>query len=176
MTRPASVRTVGFRKWAGTFMVVAVVSGAMIVSPLLEHPVQAQQGWGPPPQQPWGPPQPGAPAYAPPPVDAGRALIEGAQDARADENGTLWFFAGCLLGLIGVVIAVVAEPTPPPARMMGKSPDYLTIYTQAYRSEGKSAQLRSSLWGLGTAVVVGVVIYVILIVTILKSQPTTYAY
>jgi hypothetical protein len=175
MIRPASVRKVGGRQWASTLAVVALVSGAMIVSPLLEHPVQAQQSWAPQPQT-WGPPAPGAPGYgyAPQPVDTARAVMEATQDARADENGALWFFAGCLLGLIGVVIAAVAEPTPPPARLMGKSPEYLAVYTQTYRAEGKSAQLRSSLWGVGTVVVAFVVIYVIIIVSLTKNQPTYY--
>ena len=170
MTRPASVRKVDARRWVGTFMVVAVVSGAMIASPLLEHPVQAQQSWQPQPQpQTWGPPAPGAPAYgyAPPPVDAARAAMEATQDAQADENGALWFFAGCLLGIIGVVIAYVADPTPPPARLMGKSPQYLAIYMQTYQSEGRSAQVRSSLWGIGTVLIIGVV----LIIVILKNEP-----
>ena len=176
MTRPAGVRKVGGRKWAGTFAIVAMVSGAMIVSPLLEHPVQAQQSWTPPQQQSWGPPQQGGPAYgyAPQPVDTARAVMEATQDAQADENGALWFFAGCILGLIGVVIAAVAEPTPPPARMMGKSPEYLAVYTQTYKSEGKSAQLKSSLWGVGTTVVVFVALYVIIIVSLTKSQPAYY--
>ena len=154
MTRPASVRKVGFRKWAGTFTIVAVVSGAMIVSPLLEHPVQAQQSWEPQPQG-WGPPAPGAPAYgyAPPPVDAARAAMEATQDAQADENGALWFFAGCLLGVIGVVIAYVAEPTPPPARLMGKSPEYLAIYMQTYRSEGRRPSSAPPFVGMGTVIV-----------------------
>jgi uncharacterized membrane protein len=69
------------------------------------------------------------------------------------------------------VIAAVAEPTPPPARLMGKSPEYLAVYTQAYKSEGKSAQLRSSLWGVGTLLVGFVVLYVIIIVSLTKSQP-----
>jgi hypothetical protein len=68
----------------------------------------------------------------------------------------------------------VAEPTPPPARLMGKSPEYLAVYTQTYRAEGKSAQLRSSLWGVGTVVVAFVVIYVIIIVSLTKNQPTYY--
>jgi hypothetical protein len=169
MTRSARVR-----KWMGTFVVVGVVSGAMIVSPLLEHPVCAQQGWAPQ-QQGWAPPPAGGqPYYAPPPVDTARAVMEATQDAQADENGVLWFFAGCLLGVIGVVIAAVADPSPPPARLMGKSPEYLAVYAQTYRSEGHSAQLRSSLWGLGTAVVVIVAIYVIIIVAFVKSQPTYY--
>jgi hypothetical protein len=165
MTRPPSVR-----KWVGTFIVVAVVSGAMIVSPLLEHPVSAQQSWAPPPQQGWGPP--GAPPYAPPRVDTARAVMEATQDAQADENGVLWFFAGCLLGVIGVVIAAVADPSPPPARLIGKSPEYLAIYTQTYRSEGRSAQLRSSLWGVGTVVLVVVVIWIIIVVSVAKTTPT----
>ncbi len=175
MTRPAAVRKVGGRKWAGTFAIVALLSGAMIVSPLLEHPVQAQQSWEPPQQQQrsWGPPAPGAPAYgyAPQPAfDPARAVMEATQDAQADENGAIWFFAGCLLGLIGVIIAYVAEPTPPPARLMGKSPEYLAVYMQTYRSEGRSAQLRSSLWGVGTP---SSPLTVVLIVVILKSEPTT---
>jgi hypothetical protein len=173
MTRPASVRRVGVRKWAGTFMVVAVVSGAMIISPLLEHPVQAQQSWEPQPRT-WGPPAGGPPAYgyAPPPVDAARAAMEATQDAQADENGALWFFAGCLLGIIGVIIAYAADPTPPAARLMGKSPEYLAIYMRTYQSEGRSAQVRSALWGIGTVVILTVV----LIIVILKSEPTTMTY
>ena len=175
MTRPGSVRRIGGRKWVGTLAVVAMVSGAMIVSPLLEHPVQAQQSWAPQPQS-WGPPTQGAPAYgyAPQPVDTARAAMEGAQDAQADENAAIWFFAGCLLGVIGVVIAAVVEPTPPPTRMMGKSPEYLAVYTQAYKAEGKSAQLRASLWGVGTLVVVVVALYAFIIITLTNSQPAYY--
>ena len=177
MTRAASVRRVGVRKWAGTFIVVAVVSGAMIASPLLEHPVQAQQSWEPQTQtQTWGPPAPGAPPYGyyapPPPFDPARAAMEATQDAQADENGALWFFAGCLLGVIGVIIAYVAEPAPPAARLMGKSPEYLAIYMRTYQSEGRSAQVRSALWGIGVVVILTVV----LIIVIVKSEPSMMTY
>ena len=168
MTRSRNVR-----KWVGNISVIGIVSAAMVMIPLMEHPVQAQQQWAPPQQQQWAPPPAGAPAYAPPPVDTSRAVMEATADAQADTNGVLWFFAGCLLGLIGVVIAAVADPTPPPARLMGKSPEYLAVYTQTYKSEGHSAQLHSALWGLGTAVVVVVVIYVILIVAIVHTTNTT---
>jgi hypothetical protein len=173
MSKP---RDIDFRKWLGRFSVVAIVSAAMVMIPMFEHPACAQQQWAPPAQQQWSPPPAGAPAYAPPPVDTSRATMEATQDAQADNNGVLWFFAGCLLGLIGVVIALVAEPTPPAARLMGKSPEYLAIYTQTYKSEGKSAQLRSALWGLGTAVVVVVIIYVIIIVAFVKTANTTTTY
>jgi hypothetical protein len=171
MSRPRNVR-----KWLGNLGVVGIVSAAMIMIPIFEHPAAAQQTWEPPAQQQWAPPPAGAPVYAPPPVDTGRAVMEATQDAQADNNGVLWFFAGCLLGVIGVVIAAVADPTPPPARMMGKSPEYLAVYTNTYKSVGHSAQLHSALWGMGTALVVLIVIYVIIIVAVVKSQPTYTTY
>lgn len=165
--------TIGTGRWLRSTLVVAVVSAAMILLPALERPAMAQQGWGPAPAPGgYAPGQPyGQPYYAPPPVDAARATTEAINDARADTNGTLWFFAGCLLGVIGIIIAYVAEPTPPPARLMGKSPEYLAIYTTTYKSEARSIQGRSAIWGTATAVAVVVVIYIIVIVAIVKSDP-----
>jgi len=170
--------TIGTGRWLRSTLVVAVVSAAMIVLPALERPAMAQQGWGPAPApggayapgQPYAQPY-GQPYYAPPPVDAARATTEAMNDARADTNGTLWFFAGCLLGVIGIIIAYVAEPTPPPARLMGKSPEYLAIYTTTYKSEARSIQGRAAIWGTATAVAVFVVIYIVVIVAIVKSDP-----
>jgi|SRR5580692_4546799 hypothetical protein len=161
MSRPS-----GFLRWASTSTVVAVVAGALILLPALQRPVLAQQSWAPPPA---GPPagQPGY-GYAPPPVDAGRAAAEGVQDANADINGTLWFFVGCL-GIIGIAVAYFAEPSPPPARLMGKSSEYVMIYTTSYKSEGKSIQGRHAIYGCLVGTAIGVAIYIILVVAILKS-------
>ena len=160
-------RPTGFRKRVSTSAIVAIVSGALILVPLLQRPVLAQQSWAPPPA---GQPAPGY--YAPPPVDAGRAAAEGVQDADADINGTLWFFVGCL-GIIGIAVAYFAEPSPPPARLMGKSSEYVMLYTTAYKTEGKSIQGRHAIYGclVGTAIVVA--IYIVLIVTVLKTANTT---
>jgi hypothetical protein len=166
MTRPGDVR-----KWLGKLGVVGIVSAAMVMIPIFEHPAAAQSSWEPPAQQQWSAPPPGgAPVYAPPPpVDTARAVMEATQDAQADNNAVLWFFAGCLLGLIGVIIAAVADPSPPAARMMGKSPEYLAVYTNTYRSVGHSAQLHSALWGLGTVLI----LYVVLIIVIVHDANTT---
>jgi len=152
----------GFRKRISTSAIVAIVSGALILVPLLQRPVLAQQSWAPPPA---GQPAPG---YAPPPVDAGRASAEGVQDADADINGTLWFFVGCL-GVIGIAIAYFAEPSPPPARLMGKSAEYVAIYTGAYKTEGKSVQGRHAIYGclVGTGLIVAV--YVVFFLVIFKT-------
>jgi len=162
-------RPTGVRQGLGTATIVAVVSGALILLPGLQRPVFAQQSWAPPPA--------GAqPMYAPAPLDAGRAAAEGVQDADADINGTLWFFVGCL-GIIGIAVAYLAEPSPPPARLMGKSAEYVMLYSTAYKSEGKSIQGRHAIYGclVGTAIIVA--IYVVLIVTVLKNannMQTTY--
>lgn len=158
-------RRTEFRKQISTSAIVAIVSGALILVPLLQRPVLAQQSWAPPPA--------GQPAYAPPPIDAGRALAEGVQDADADINGTLWFFAGCLIGVIGIAIAYFAEPSPPPARLMGKSAEYVAIYSGAYKTEGKSVQGRHAIYGCLIGTAVGIAIYIIIVVAVLKSANTT---
>jgi hypothetical protein len=164
-------RRVGSSRWLGTTITAFVISAAMIMLPEMQRPANAQQSWAPPPQ-----PMPGQPYYAPPPVDAARATAEAISDAHADTNGTLWYFAGCLLGVIGILIAYVSEPTPPPARMMGKSPEYLAIYTNTYKAEAKSIQGRSAVYGALTTVAVVVVIYIIVIVAVVHSTQTTYVY
>jgi hypothetical protein len=151
-----------------TALVVAVVSAAMILVPILQRPAMAQQSWGPTPGY-----APGQPYYAPPPVDAAGATNQAINDAHADTNGALWFFAGCLLTWIGVVIAYVAEPSPPPARLLGKSPEYLAIYTTAYKAEGKSSQGRAALWGAATTLVVVIVLWVVIVVSV-THQSTAY--
>ena len=55
---------------------------------------------------------------------------------------------GCaiLLGVLAVPISVHTYPhnaTPPPERLLGKSPEYIETYTQIYKS--KTASLRKSL-------------------------------
>ncbi|HZL20520.1 MAG TPA: hypothetical protein VFG23_22505 [Polyangia bacterium] len=163
MSRPS-----GVFKWASTSTVVAVVVGALILLPALQRPVLAQQSWAPPPAgQPAGQPGYGY-GYGPPPVDAGRAAAEGIQDADGDINGTLWFFVGCL-GIIGIAVAYFAEPSPPAARLMGKSAEYVMIYSTSYKSEGKSIQGRHAIYGCLVGTAIAVAIYIIIVVAIVKN-------
>ncbi len=107
--------------------------------------------------------------------DAAQATMEGGMDAKANEGGALWFFAGCL-GPIGILIAYVIEPSPPPTRIMGKSSDYVTAYTAAYKSAGKSAQGKMAIIGclvLGAVEILIYVIYVMLVVSTVTSVATT---
>ncbi len=70
-------------------------------------------------------------------VDLAPALLQAELDARNQISGALWFGAGCLLGLIGVVLGYVISPTPPAAAMIGKAPDYVIAYSSRYQQVGK---------------------------------------
>jgi hypothetical protein len=127
-------------------------------------------GYAPPAGYPGAgyPPPPGYQAY--PPLDTGRVVAQATADAKQD-TGAGWFFLGCL-GLIGVLVAFVAEPSPPPERFVGKSPEFVNTYSTAYKSAGKSAQGTQAIYGclVGTAIVIG--IYAILIASYASSSQT----
>jgi hypothetical protein len=108
--------------------------------------------------------------------DFAAATARGTQDAEADSSTALWFFAGCGLGVVGILIAYIVEPTPPVARIMGKSPDYVMAYSNAYKSAGKSNQAKHALYGclVGTAVFVAV--YLIAVATVLHEASTMTTY
>ncbi len=69
------------------------------------------------------------------------------RDAQNDINSTLWCLGGCLGGVIAIVIAYAVEPTPPATRLIGKSPEYVAFYTDAYTETAKKRQANSALNG-----------------------------
>ena len=91
------------------------------------------------------------------------AIVAAQQDAQSDTNAGLWFLGGCLGGVIGVIIAYGVEPSPPATRLLGKSPEYVAFYIDAYQEKAKKLQANSA-WvgclvnGLATAVYVMAVI------------------
>jgi len=86
-----------------------------------------------------------------------------ARDAQlaAEENTSkiLWFGAGFLGGIIGVILAYVIKPSPPASTLVGKSPDYVAAYTDAYREECKSIQTKYAWIGCGTQSVLTLICY-----------------
>ena len=73
--------------------------------------------------------------------------------ARID--GCLWLSGGfllgigggCLLGSVGIVGARFYEPSPPPTRLVGKSPEYIDFYVARYKSKRNTAALGSACLG-----------------------------
>jgi hypothetical protein len=151
------------------------------IVPLAQQPAPGPQtppSYPPPPPSPWQAPPGSVPYGYPPPGsgDAAAGTARGTLDAEADTSGALWFLAGCGLGVIGILIAYVAEPTPPVARIMGKSPEYVMAYTAAYKTAGKSVQGRQALYGCIVGTAVAVAIYLVLVAAVLHeaSMSTTY--
>lgn len=90
------------------------------------------------------------------------AKTDAEYDAEDDVNTTLWLAAGgilgtagsCLLGTIAIGGAYVYQPVPPAERLLGKSAEYVSFYTDAYKARIRRLQLIAATKGAagGTAV------------------------
>jgi hypothetical protein len=95
--------------------------------------------------------------------DVNAARLAAERDVDADMNGILWFGAGCLLSWVGILLGYLIEPSPPAARLIGKPPGYAEIYSNEYKSRGKSAQGKMAIIGCLVGGAAWVVLYVVLI-------------
>jgi cytochrome c553 len=75
------------------------------------------------------------PVLAQTPADGGFAAgkIDGDRDGQ---GSALWGLAGLCLGCIGILVAYLVKPTPPSASLVGKSSEYVSAYTEAYKAKG----------------------------------------
>ena len=72
--------------------------------------------------------------------DIMKGRMDGDQAAKSNVNGTLWSAIGCFGNILGVLIAYAYEPAPSAMFLLGKSPEYVAAYTDAYKIAGKSVQ------------------------------------
>ena len=71
-------------------------------------------------------------------------------------NFLLGLAGGCVLGSVGLLGAALYEPTPPASRLIGKSPEYVLVYADAYHTKIRNIQVRSAVLGcLGGSIVSG---------------------
>lgn len=107
-------------------------------------------------------------------VPAVRSIAQEAQiQARNDVSGTLWLAVGCLLGFVGWLGAILIIPNPPAVSLLGKSPEYVAAYTDAYRVQAKSIQSNQALVGCLVGTGLEVLAYALLIAA---AKSTTYYY
>lgn len=97
---------------------------------------------------------------------------QGSVHAEANVNRPLWFAVGCLFTSLGTVGAYVIEPSPPASRLIGKSPEYVAFYTEAYKAKAKGIQGRTALTGCLTSGAVSVVSYIFLVGVFLAAEST----
>lgn len=83
------------------------------------------------------------------------ATSAAAYDAEAGVNTSIWLAAGGILGVVGnlplgaVAIggAYVYQPVPPVERLLGKSAEYVTVYTDTYKAKSRNLQLIAAVKG-----------------------------
>lgn len=78
---------------------------------------------------------------------AEQAVADAEKDAAAHFNRTLWFSTGCFFPLIGPIFSQRYQPFMPTARALGKSPEYVAFYYDAYKVKTKKIQYTWSLVG-----------------------------
>lgn len=79
--------------------------------------------------------------------DEKQALADAKRDVKIHINKTLWFTAGCFFPIFGPAFSQRNQRTFPIARTLGKSPEYIAFYTDAYKIEMKKQRYNWSLYG-----------------------------
>ncbi len=103
--------------------------------------------------------------------DAGDACLQAQMDAERDVTGPLWFGAGCLFGILGVGAAYLIEPSPSAMSLLGKSPEYVAVYTNCYKNKGSSIQTKNAWTGCLIGAATETVIYLIYVALIAATYP-----
>ncbi|MBC8484844.1 MAG: hypothetical protein H8D45_02235 [Bacteroidetes bacterium] len=94
---------------------------------------------------------------------ADNPIYDAERQAMLDVDKTLWLAIGCLIGFVGVAVGYLIEPKPPQSALLGKSPEYVAVYTDAYQKKAKSIQGTQALYGCIANTVAWVAVYVLLI-------------
>ena len=68
------------------------------------------------------------------------AVAAAEQDAKADVNQGVWGAVGFLCSVVAVYAAYFHQPPPPAVRFVGKSPEYIHIYTRTYKAKVRNLQ------------------------------------
>lgn len=89
-----------------------------------------------------------------PTSDEAQAIADAKKDAKAHFNQTLWFTTGCFLPIIGPLMSQREIKSIPAARTLGKSPQYVAFYIDAYEIYMKKQRYN---WALSGCIVGGLV-------------------
>lgn len=88
-------------------------------------------------------------------------ILLAVDNARRDARDATNFFAWCACGIVPIysqLAAALIVPGPAESKLLGKKPEYVYIYTRAFRSERRGTQLKYTLIGTSVTTVVGIVL------------------
>ena len=78
------------------------------------------------------------------PVIEQPARLDAEMEVARDANPVQWGVGGGLCGFFALGVSVAHTPTVPTANLMGKSPEYVVFYTNAYRSTMKRKNIAAA--------------------------------
>ena len=81
-----------------------------------------------------------------------QALLDARRDAEADASAMKGVVLGFFCGLIGVGITYFTPPSPPVHRFIGKSSEYVLLYTDEYRRVARKEETFHAIGGCAMAV------------------------
>ena len=76
-----------------------------------------------------------------------QARLDATRDVARDANSASWGIGGFCCGFFAIGAATIQTPTVPASNLIGKSPNYIVFYTQAYQSEMKKRNLYAATTG-----------------------------
>ena len=97
-------------------------------------------------------------------------------DADARTNKIVWFLFGCAGGVLAVAGTYLYEPSLPAGPLLGKSPEYVAFYTDAYTEKAKALQVRGAMTGCVVSTLVWAAVVIAAIVAAEESSSSGYYY
>ena len=92
-----------------------------------------------------------------------QAIRAAEEDASAHLNKLFWFTTGFSLPVVGPLLSQRNQRSIPGARLLGKSPEYVAFYTNAYRIKMKKLRFNWSLIGcLSSVTAAGLTIFLVI--------------
>ncbi|MCS7232226.1 MAG: hypothetical protein RMJ67_08835 [Elusimicrobiota bacterium] len=80
-----------------------------------------------------------------------QALEDAHRDVKRNFKEDVWVAVGFFGNIFGVLFAYFYSPKIPVSSLMGKSPEYVSVYIENYKEFYKNLRLKSSLLGFGVS-------------------------
>ncbi len=81
-----------------------------------------------------------------------QAIEDAKRDVEVHINKPMWVAIGCLIPVFGLLGPYLYRPPVPTGRTIGKPPEYVAFYTDAYKTEMEKLQFQYALTGCATGV------------------------